>query len=147
MDRFLEFTANHTIMVLALLTSFFLLVFTELRRKAGDVSSIAAPDAVKLINSDAAIIDVRSADAFANGHIVNARNVPFDELEGRVDTLSSLKSKPLIVVCDAGITSKRALDVLGKADFESVYSLKGGMTGWQQDGLPVVSGKKTGRKK
>ena len=147
MDRFLEFAANNTIIVLALFTSFFLVVFTELRRKAGEVSSIAATNAVRLINSDAAVLDIRSAESFARGHIVNARNVPFDELDGRLDALSNLKSKPVIVVCDAGITSNKAIDLLGKAGFETVYSLKGGMTGWQQDGLPIVSGKKTGRKK
>lgn len=147
MDRFIEFAANNTIIVLALFTSFFLVVFTELRRKAGDVSSIAAANAVRLINSDAAVLDIRSAESFARGHIVNARNVPLDELEGRLDALSSLKSKPVIVVCDAGITSGKAMDLLGKSGFESVYNLKGGMTGWQQDGLPIVSAKKTGRKK
>lgn len=147
MERFFEFASNHTIMVLALFTSFFLLVFSELRRKAGDVASIATANAVKLINSDAAVLDVRSAESFARGHIVNARNVPLDELEGRLDSLSSIRSKPVIVVCDAGITSKRALDLLSTAGFDTVYNLKGGMNGWQQDGLPVVSGKKTGKKK
>ena len=147
MDRFLEFAGNNTLLVLALLASFFLVIFTELRRKASDVTSVAAADAVRLINDDAAVLDLRSAESFARGHIVNARNVPFDELEGRLDKLASLKSKPVIAVCDAGITSKKALDALKTAGFDSVYSLKGGMTGWNQDGLPIVSSKKTGRKK
>ena len=72
MDRFLEFAANNTIIVLALFTSFFLVVFTELRRKAGEVSSIAATNAVRLINSDAAVLDIRSAESFARGHIVRS---------------------------------------------------------------------------
>jgi hypothetical protein len=33
MDKFLEFTSNHVLLVSALMISFFLLVFTELRRK------------------------------------------------------------------------------------------------------------------
>ena len=147
MDKFLEFAGNHTLLVLALMTSFFLVIFTELRRKAGDVASLAAANAVRLINNDAVVLDMRSAESFARGHIVNARNVPFDELEGRLEKLASLKSKPVIAVCDAGITSKKALDMLKKAGFESVYNLAGGMNGWQQDGLPIVSSKKTGRKK
>ena len=143
----MEFAANHTLMVVALFTSFFVLVFSELRRKANEVSSVNAADAVRLINSDAAVVDLRSADSFGRGHIVNAKNIPFDEFEGRLESLSSLKSKPVVVVCDAGITSNRAVDMLGKAGFDSVYSLKGGMTGWERDGLPIVGGKKTGKKK
>jgi rhodanese-related sulfurtransferase len=143
----MEFASNNTLLVLALLTSFFVVVFTELRRKAGDVTSILASNAVQLINNDAAVIDVRSADAFARGHITNARNVPFDELEGRLDKLGGLKGKPIIAVCDAGITSNKALAKLKEAGFESVYNLKGGMTGWSQEGLPIVTSKKTGKKK
>ena len=60
------------------------------------------------------------------------------------------KSKPIIAVCDAGISSNRAVDKLRKAGFEMAFGLKGGMNAWNQDGLPVVTGKKTrskGRKK
>ncbi len=147
MDRFVEFAGNNTLLVLALLTSFFVVIFTELRRKAGDVTSVVAGSAVQLINNDAAVIDLRSAESFARGHIVNARNVPFDELEGRLDKLGKLKGKPVIAVCDAGITSNKALAKLREAGFESVYSLKGGMHGWSQEGLPIVTSKKTGRRK
>jgi rhodanese-related sulfurtransferase len=46
-------------------------------------------------------------------------------------------------VCDSGVSSTRAVNSLRKKGFESVYGLKGGMTGWSQAGLPVVTGKKT----
>lgn len=147
MEKFLEFAGNNTLLVLALTTSFFLVVFTELRRKAGNVASLGAASAVRLINNDAVVIDLRSAESFSRGHIVNARNVPFDELDGHLGKLESLKSKPVIAVCDAGITSKKALETLKKAGFESAYILADGMTGWSRDGLPIVSSKKTGRKK
>jgi rhodanese-related sulfurtransferase len=143
MDRFFEFAGNNTLLVFALVTSFFLVIFTELRRKASDVLNVEATEAVRLINNDAAVIDLRSADSFSRGHIVSSRNIPLDELEARMDKLASLKSKPLIAVCDAGITSTKAVDTLRKSGFESVYGLKGGMNAWTQAGLPVVTGKKT----
>ena len=83
MDRFLEFSDNHKLLVFALLVSFFVLVFSELRRKAAGLINIEAAEAVKLINSDAAVIDLRSAEAYSRGHIVNAKNIPFDEFEAR----------------------------------------------------------------
>ena len=147
MDRFLEFAGNNTLLVFALVTSFFLLVFSELRRKATGVTNVEPVDAVRLINNDATVIDLRSNEAFSRGHIVNSRNIPMDELESRMDKLASLKSKPLITVCDAGMTSTKAADALRKSGFQSVYGLKGGMSAWTQAGMPVVTGKKTQGKK
>ena len=147
MDRFLEFAGNNTLLVFALVTSFFLVVFSELRRKAAGVTNVEPVDAVRLINNDATVIDLRSNEAFSRGHIVNSRNIPMDELESRMDKLASLKSKPLITVCDAGTTSIKAADALRKSGFQNVYGLKGGMSAWSQAGMPVVTGKKTQGKK
>ncbi len=143
MDKILEFTGNHVLLVTALMVSFFLLVFSELRRKASGLINVESGDAVKLINNDAVVIDIRSADAYARGHIVNAKNIPSDELDARLDQLKKHKSTPIIAVCDNGITSTRAVNTLRGAGFESVYGLKGGMNGWSQSGLPVVTAKKT----
>jgi rhodanese-related sulfurtransferase len=147
MDRFLEFAGNHTLLVFALLTSVFLVVFTELRRKATGVFSVPPADAVKLINNDAIVIDIRSTEAFGRGHIVNAHSAPLDEIAGHMNKLAKFKSQPVIAVCDSGITSTKAVAALQKAGFESVYGLKGGMAAWNQAGLPVVTGKKTRSKK
>ena len=143
MDKVLEFTSSHTLLVLALVISFFVVVFTELRRKASGLVNIEAIEAVSLINNDAVVIDLRSVDAFSKGHIVNARNIPSDELDAKMSTLETLKSKPIVAVCDAGITSTKAVNSLRQAGYDSVYGLKGGMSGWSQAGLPVVTGKKT----
>ncbi len=143
MDKFLEFTTNHVLLVSALMISFFVLVFSELRRKASGLVNVEAGDAVKLINKDAVVIDIRSADAFARGHIVNAKNIPNDELDGKIEQLEQYKATPIVAVCDAGVTTTQAVNKLRKSGFESVFGLKGGMSGWGQAGLPVVTGKKT----
>ena len=143
MDKFLEFTSNHVLLVSALMISFFLLVFTELRRKASGLVNIEAGDVVKLINNDAVVIDIRSADAFARGHIVSAKNIPHDELDGKMEQLEQHKNTPVVAVCDSGVTTVQVVNKLRSAGFESVFGLKGGMSGWGQAGLPVVSGKKT----
>lgn len=141
MDQYLEFVGNNTVLVIGLLASFFLLVFTEIRRKAAGLVNVDPGQAVKLINNDAIVIDLRNADAFARGHIVGARNVPLDELDAKLGQLD--RSKAVVAVCDAGVSSNRAIDQLRKAGFESAWGIKGGMNAWSQDGLPVVTGKKT----
>ena len=147
MDKVLEFTNNKTLLVLALVISFFVVIFTELRRKASGLINVEATEAVRLINNDAVVVDLRSVDAYAKGHIVSARSIPLDELDGRLSNLEDVKSKPIVAVCDNGITSTKAVNTLRTAGFESVYGLKGGMSGWSQAGLPVVTGKKTKTKK
>jgi rhodanese-related sulfurtransferase len=147
MDKILEFTNNNMLLVLALVISFFVVIFSELRRKASGLINIEATEAVRLINSDAVVVDLRSVDAYAKGHIVSARSIPLDELDGRLNNLEDVKSKPIVAVCDNGITSTKAVNTLRTAGFESVYGLKGGMSGWSQAGLPVVTGKKTKSKK
>jgi len=143
MDKILEFVGNHTLLVTALMVSFFVAIFFELRRKASGTINIEPTDAVKLINNGALVVDLRGAEAFGRGHIVSSRNIPHDELEAKAATLAEDKAKPIVAVCDNGISSTRSVNLLRQQGYGSVYGLKGGMTGWSSAGLPVVTGKKT----
>jgi len=143
MDRTLEFASNNVLLVSALMISFFVAIFMELRRKANGMVNIDPVEAVGLINNNAIILDLRSADAHARGHIVGARSVPTDEFDSKLSTLAEYKTTPIIAVCESGMSSTRSVNTLRKEGFESVYGLKGGMAGWSQAGLPVVTGKKT----
>jgi rhodanese-related sulfurtransferase len=143
METYLDFAGNHVLLVSALVVSFFLLVFMELRRKALGITNLDPAEVVRLINADAVIIDLRSADAFARGHIVNSKNIPHDELEASRDKIDRFKSKSIVAVCDAGTTSTRVVATLRKSGLESVYSLRGGINAWTQANMPLVSAKKT----
>ena len=95
MDTYLEFAGNHPFLIGALTFSFMLLLFTELQRKARGLINIEPQDAVKLMNADAVVIDLRSTEAFARGHIVNAKSIPFDELQASQDKISKYAKKPI----------------------------------------------------
>ena len=58
MDKILEFAGNHPLLVLALVVSFLVAIFYELRRKASGTINIEAIDAVKLINNGAVVVDL-----------------------------------------------------------------------------------------
>ncbi len=147
MDTYLEFANKHTLLVVGLFLSFFFLVFSELRRKAMGTINLEPPDAVKLINADAKVIDLRTQEVFARGHIVNAQNIPMADLDTHRDDLEKLKDKPILLACENGITSTKAVNSLRKSGFENVYGLRGGLTNWTQAGLPLVGGKKKSKKK
>ncbi len=146
MDTYLEFAGNHPLLVSALVFSFFVLIFTELQRNARGLVNVEPQDAVRLINSDAVVIDLRSPEAFARGHIVNAKNMPYEDLPANTEKIAKYAKKVIVAVCDAGVTSSKVVDSLRKTGLENVYGLKGGINAWTQANLPLVTGKKTKKK-
>jgi rhodanese-related sulfurtransferase len=55
--------------------------------------------------------------------------------------LDKAKTKPVIVVCATGTTSREPAENLYKTGFEQVYVLKEGISGWSGENLPLVRGK------
>lgn len=138
MEQLFEFIGNHPFLVGAFLLTFALFVRNEVVR-GGRV--VTPQELVNLVNRDGAVvIDVRDAKEFAQGHIVDAVNVPHTALGTRVGELDRYKSKPVVVACKMGQHAGPAGTVLRKAGFENVARLKGGVTGWVNDNLPVVKG-------
>ncbi|WP_207060836.1 rhodanese-like domain-containing protein [Motiliproteus sp. SC1-56] len=136
MDQLLEFASNHWYLVLALLATLAMLIFTE-SRKGG--KSLSTHDATRLINKeDAVVLDIRQKKEFQTGHIVSAINIPYADLDKRIGELNKHKSKPVIVVCNLGQTASGAVKKLNDAQFENVQRLRGGMTEWKAQNLPVV---------
>jgi len=138
MEQLAEFAGNHILLTLALIGAFGLVVANELRLNSQGLTHISPGDAVKLINKSALVIDVRSAEAFGGGHIANARNIELAALEADPDSVKKNKSKVLLTVCDAGLTSSKAAGVLRKAGYENSFSLRGGIQAWRAENLPLA---------
>jgi rhodanese-related sulfurtransferase len=84
------------------------------------------------------VVDVRGLDEFAAGHLRDAKNIPLADLPNRIGELEKSKNRTVVVVCQSGVRSDKAVRQLAKAGFEDVYSLDGGLTAWQAAGLPVT---------
>lgn len=110
----------------------------EIRLRRHGVTHVSATDAVRLINKGAIVVDVRDAEAFGQGHIVNARNVGLDKIAQGEDAIGKQKNKVLIAVCDDGTAGGKAATLLRKAGYENSFSLKDGLRGWRADNLPIV---------
>ena len=48
------------------------------------------------------------------------------------------KDSPIIVVCNTGLTSKQACQMLQKAGFSNIHNLQGGITEWRNANLPLT---------
>jgi rhodanese-related sulfurtransferase len=145
MNRFVEYTTNHPFLVAAAVMLAVLVAVVEFRQRARGASSIGPTDAVRLVNQGGIVLDVRSAEQFAQGHIIDARNIPSAQLASDGESLRKWRDKPVIVCCDAGVNSAAAARTLRGMGFTKVMNLRGGLAAWQQENLPLVK-KSAGRK-
>jgi glyoxylase-like metal-dependent hydrolase (beta-lactamase superfamily II)/rhodanese-related sulfurtransferase len=95
------------------------------------------PAALEEIVAGVQLVDVREAGEFAGplGHLRNSRLIPMAELPARVGELD--RSRPVVAVCRSGTRSAQAAVLLGKAGFDQVANLAGGMLRWRAAGYPV----------
>ena len=84
------------------------------------------------------VVDVRSADEFAAGHLRDAKHIPLADLANRIGELDKSKSRTVVVVCQTGARADKAARQLQAAGFEDVYALEGGQAVWVAAGLPVT---------
>jgi rhodanese-related sulfurtransferase len=107
-------------------------------------ASVAAPirgdDLVGLLGTDAAplLLDVRSREEFAEGHIPGAVNIPYDELPERLEELAGHRDDGIVVYCRTGRRAKIAEATLVEAGFADVRDLAGHMTEWREARRPVT---------
>lgn len=139
MQDFVIFAQHHWQLSFGLLLVLILLVileFIKLRRKA---KSINPQQAVNLINhQNAVVVDIRSSESFANGHILESISLTMKEMtDGKLNKIEKFRSKPIIVVCARGIEAAKATELLQQKGFQS-HLLEGGITAWSQAGLPLV---------
>lgn len=143
MEQLLEFAGNHALLVGLFVGLLALLAGTEVARQLRKYREVSPTQATQLINrEDAAVLDVRSANEFQEGHIAGARNVPADALEQQKKQLDKLKDRPVIVCCIAGPRSTKVAGWLTANGFDRVYLLSGGIRAWQSENLPLVKGNK-----
>lgn len=140
MNRLVEYTTNHPFLVIAAAILAILAVAIELRHRARGGTSIGPNDAVRLANSGAAIVDVRSEADYEAGHIIDARHIPSAEIASRAETLKKYKEKPVLLYCENGLASGAAARALGGLGFTKVVTLRGGLQSWRQENLPLVKG-------
>jgi rhodanese-related sulfurtransferase len=135
METLVEFANNNLLLVTGLLAAGLAATFYELRLKARNIASLSIPLAVRMINQGGRVIDVRQAEKFASGHIVDARNIDRETL---LKSPEQIKKKNTVLVCDTGADSGECVAQLRKKGMENVFSLRGGLEEWRKENLPLV---------
>jgi len=131
-----NFVVDNWMLMLVALSSGAMLFWPALRGATGAGLTPAA--AVQLINREkAVVIDVCEAQEFAAGHVGGAKHIPLNQLEQKLPGLVKNKALPLILVCQSGARSGRAVAIARKLGYTQVQSLGGGIGAWKTASLPV----------
>lgn len=140
MGQLSQFIVNHWGLWLALVIVLLIIFINELQTQKKRAKELSPQAAVNLINHEnAVVIDLREAEVFRNGHILDAIRASADDFnEQRMD---KYKTKPLILVCARGLQSSQLATKLREKGFTQPMALAGGMAAWQTAELPVVKGK------
>jgi phage shock protein E len=94
-----------------------ILDFLGLGNKANDVQEYVTKGAV--------ILDVRTKEEFADGHIKGSKNIALQVLSGNIETIKKW-NKPVIACCRSGMRSAQATSLLTQ---NGIDCINGG--GWQ----------------
>ena len=136
MDKFILFLIEHYFYSVPLLVVVILLIRSN-AVKGG--KKITPQDLVSLTNQDAAkLIDLRSPNEFADGHITGSINIPYANIEDRLHEIKLQEGKSLVLICDSGSQSANAGEVLNKSGYQNTVIVSGGIGAWKLDNLPLI---------
>ena len=132
----MKFIIDHIFTVALVLISGGALLWPALQPRGKRASSLQV---TQLLNrGKTTIVDVRTPQEFAIGHLRDAKNIPLADLATQISELDKSKSRSVVIVCQTGARADKAVRQLAAAGFDDVVSLEGGLTAWQAAGLPVA---------
>jgi len=131
-----KFVIDNWTLIAVALASAGMLFWPVLKGATG--GGLSTQEAVQLINREkAVVIDVCEANEYAAGHVGGARNIPLNQLEEKLPGAVKNKALPVILVCQSGARSNRAVVVAKKLGYEGARSLGGGLGAWRSANLPI----------
>jgi rhodanese-related sulfurtransferase len=99
--------------------------------------SVSDARAMLQFSSNVLVVDVRTTEEYAQGHLKGAINIPLSDLPLQISGLE--QNRPILVYCQTGYRSAQASSILVNAGFTKVYNLEGGITAWINSGYPTVN--------
>jgi len=138
MNRLLEYAGHHALLVAGTVAMAIVVLAYELRERAQGRAALAPQEAIRLMNHGALVIDLRPAEQYAAGHISGAKPMSGPEILKAGETLKRHREKPVIVYCDTGSLSAAAARQLAAQGFTSAFNLRGGVTAWRGEHLPLT---------
>lgn len=115
-----------------------MLGFRNRAKKNNVIEQITPSELKKKMSRDKelVVLDVRSPQEYATGHIKGTRLLPLANLSQRINEVP--QSATVVCVCRSGARSMVASELLVKAGYKNVINMSGGMMAWAMAKLPMV---------
>jgi rhodanese-related sulfurtransferase len=101
----------------------------------GELDQQQALDKIKA--GKIAVVDVRTPEEFAEGHVPGAINISYDKMGERVREIPATKEQPVLLYCRSGKRAAMAETTLTAAGYSNLYHLKGDMQAWVENKQPI----------
>lgn len=136
-DHLVEYSHLHPLLVAGTALVAVLAVAIEIRVRTESVTAVSPQEAIRLMNRGALAIDLRPAREFAAGHVPGARRMDGEQILKAEELLKKHQNKPLIVYCKSGSLAAAAVRQLREQGFTQAVNLRGGLSAWRAEHLPV----------
>lgn len=138
MHQFIEFVIRHWELWLIFIIVLGYWIGFEIHSRKLSMYALSVQAAVNLINHhNAVVIDTREEKDFQQGHILHALSLSEKKISDKNDTLKKYYKNKLILLGNSDSVINTLVSKLTKQGFNEVYYLKGGLTSWQEAGLPL----------
>ena len=85
------------------------------------------------------LVDVRTSEEFADGHIKGAINIDYLAENFSIEIQELELESPVLLYCRSGNRSSKAMKTMKELGFKEVYNLEGGIKGWISENNPVIT--------
>ena len=103
------------------------------RAESVDIAGLHAAKAAGEIH----LVDVRTPEEYAQGHVPGAVNLPLNELQSRKGELSAYMNEDVYLICKSGRRSASAQVLLKQSGFGRTINVEGGTDAWRAAGHPT----------
>jgi rhodanese-related sulfurtransferase len=103
------------------------------------ITKVDPATAESLVKQGVTVLDVRTPEEYATGHIAGAVNVNWEGTDFASQVKQLDPAKPVLVYCHSGNRSGQAVQVMEQEGFQRIFDLGGGVLAWNAAGQPLTT--------
>ena len=104
-------------------------MFFRIKREYDKEVNYYELEKIRKTNPNCILLDVRNRKEYNEGHLKGAINIPLFEIKTEKSFINIGKNNVIIVYCQTGIRSKKAIKILERNGYSNLYNLKDGLNG------------------
>ena len=91
-------------------------------------------ESITKLDHELVLLDVRTQAEYDSGHILNAINIPHEQILEDPELLAEYKDSQMVVFCRSGGRAGKVIQLLESIGFEDIIDIDGDMLAWSEAG-------------